>query len=56
LAALAQRRNNRAQMQEALASLRGAIEVYRQAGVTYWRPMAEARLRELEAELPKLKP
>ncbi len=38
-------------MAEALACMRGAIEVYRNGGVTYWLPGAEASAARMETKL-----
>ncbi len=48
---LAERRKDPAQMAEALACMRGAIEVYRNGGVTYWLPGAEASAARMETKL-----
>ena len=43
-----------ARMKEALTCMRGAVEVYQQEGESYWRPIAEKRVTELEADLLSL--
>ncbi|HXY99525.1 MAG TPA: tetratricopeptide repeat protein [Stellaceae bacterium] len=56
MAMLAMRLKDPSRMQEALTCMRGAAEVYRQAGDNYWRPVAEKRVTELEAQLAKMNP
>jgi tetratricopeptide (TPR) repeat protein len=55
LAVLAKRQKSSASMEEALACMRNAVEVYRQAGESYWLPAAQSRITEMEAELIELK-
>jgi hypothetical protein len=55
LAALGKRQKNAARMEEALICMRGAAEVYRQAG-SYWLPTAQNRITEMEAALVELQP
>jgi hypothetical protein len=55
LAALAERQKNATLMEEAVQSMRGAVEVYQQVGEGYWLPIAQARLTEMQAELIELK-
>jgi hypothetical protein len=50
LAAFAKRQNNAALLEEALASMRGAVDVYQLAGEGYWLPIAQRRVGEVEAE------
>ncbi len=51
LAILAARTNDPARAAEALDCMRGAVAVYRQAGNSYWLPIAERRASEIEAQL-----
>ena len=51
LALLAERSGDRGTLEEAIACMRDAAEVYRQGNVTYWLPIAERRVREMEAAL-----
>jgi Tetratricopeptide repeat len=44
-----------AHMEEALACVRGAVEIYQQGGENYWIPIVKSRVSETEAELVKLK-
>jgi tetratricopeptide (TPR) repeat protein len=55
LALLAQRTHDPARMAEALGDMRGAAEVYREANEGYWRPIAERRAAEIEAELAAMR-
>ena len=34
--------------------MRGAVEVYQQAGEGYWLPIAQRRVAEMEAELAEM--
>jgi len=51
LATLAVRLKDPARMAEALACMRGVADVYREAANTYWLPIAERRINEIEAQL-----
>jgi tetratricopeptide (TPR) repeat protein len=51
LAALAKRQTNAALMKEALTCMRGAVEVYQQGEESFWLPVAQSRVKEMEAEL-----
>ena len=51
LAALAKRENSVLRMEEALTCMRGAIEVYQQAGESYRLPKAQSEVLQMEAEL-----
>ena len=51
LAALAERLHDPARMAEALDCMRNAAAVYRDGGNSYWLPIAEQRIREIEAQL-----
>ena len=42
-------------MEEALTSMRNAIEVYQQTGESYWLPRAQSRVTMMQAELDELK-
>jgi hypothetical protein len=53
LAALAQRQRSAARMSEALACTRAAVEVYQQRTNTYWLPIAQSRITDMEAEWRK---
>jgi hypothetical protein len=55
LADLAKRRKSAAGMEEALACMRSAVEVYQQGGVNYWLPIGQRRVIEMEAELLALR-
>jgi hypothetical protein len=55
LASLAERQDSPAHMEEALACMRGAVEIYQQGGGNYWLPIAKSRISEMEAKLIKLK-
>ncbi len=48
---LAERRQNPAQMAEALACMQGAIEVYQNGGVSHWLPVAEASVARMQTKL-----
>ncbi len=54
LATLAERTGDRARMTEAIASMRNAAAVYREGNNTYWGPIAERRVTEMEATLAKM--
>ena len=54
LAVLAERTHDRGRMTEAIAAMRDAAEVYRQGNVTYWLPIAERRVKDMEAALAKM--
>ena len=54
LATLAKRQKNAALLEEALASMRGAVDAYQQAGEGYWLPIAQRRVAEMEAELAEM--
>jgi hypothetical protein len=41
-------------LEEALACMRGAVDVYQQAGEGYWLPIARRRVAEMEAELAEM--
>jgi hypothetical protein len=56
LVVLAARTHDPARAAEALDCMRGAAEVYRQAGKTYWLPIAEQRISEIEAALAAMQP
>jgi len=51
LSVLAEREKNAALLDEALASMRGAVDVYQQAGEGYRLPIAQRGVAEMEAEL-----
>ena len=51
LAEVAKRQKNAALLEEALASMRGAVDAYQQAGNGYRLPIAQRRIAEMEAEL-----
>ena len=55
LASLADRQSSAAHMEEALACMRGAVEIYQQGGENHWLPIAKSRISEMEAKLIKLK-
>jgi len=55
LASLAERQSSPARKEEALACMRGGVEIYQQGGENYWIPIAKSRVSEMEAELVKLK-
>jgi len=55
LAAIAKRQNNAALLEEALASMRGAVDAFEQAWEGYWLPIAQRRIAEMQAELAELK-
>jgi hypothetical protein len=42
-------------MEEALACMRSAAEVYQQAGASYWLPIAQSRVTAMQPELDELK-
>ncbi len=42
-------------MEEAILSMRDAVEVYQQAGAGHWLPIAQKRAAEMQAELAELK-
>jgi hypothetical protein len=42
-------------MEDALACMRSAVEVYQQGGVSYWLSIGQLRITEMEAELVELK-
>ena len=48
---LAERRQDPAQMAEALACMWGAIEVYQNGGVSHWLPAAEASASRMQKKL-----
>ena len=48
------RQKNAARMEEALTCMRSAVEVYQQGNETYWLPIAQGRVTEIEAELVEL--
>ena len=54
LEALGERQKSARAMNEALQSMRGAIEVYQEAEEGYWLPIAQQRVNEMEAELVEL--
>jgi len=54
LAILAARMNEPARAAEALDCMRGAAEVFRKAGDSYWLPITEQRASEIEAQLRQL--
>ena len=51
LAVLAKRKNSAKTMEQALTCMRGAAEVYQQSNNTYWLPIANTAITEMEAEL-----
>ena len=51
LALLAERSGDRGTLEEAIACMRDAAAVYREGNVTYWLPVAERRVGEMEAAL-----
>jgi tetratricopeptide (TPR) repeat protein len=55
LETLGLRQHDPAQLAQALACMRGAAEVYRHAGNTYWQPVVERRVGEIEARLAALR-
>ncbi len=55
LAALAERQKSARLMQDAVISMSGAVEVYQQAGESYWLLIAQGRVTEMQAELAELK-
>jgi tetratricopeptide (TPR) repeat protein len=55
LAALATRLRDPVRMVEALDCMRDAAEVYRDGGNTYWLPIAERRIGEIDAQLAALR-
>ena len=55
LEAMANRRHDPAGMAAAITAMRGAAEVYREGGNTYWLPIAEDSIRRMEAELAALR-
>ena len=48
------RQKHAAQMTEALTCMRSAAEVYQQSKETYWLPVAQRSVAEMEAELVEL--
>jgi hypothetical protein len=42
-------------MVEALDCMRDAAEVYREGGNTYWLPIAERRIRDIDAQLAAMR-
>ena len=54
LATLAERTGDRARMTEAITSMRNAAAVDREGNNTYWGPIAERRVTEMEATLAKM--
>src|ERR1700734_3105063 len=48
---LGERKKSAKDMEEAVESMRGAVEVYQQAGEGYWLPIAQRRVMELQAKL-----
>ena len=54
LAGLAKRQNKAQRMEEGLTCVRSALEVYEQGKVTYWLPIAQRRVTEMQAELVEL--
>jgi hypothetical protein len=55
LAAIAKRRKSAAVMDEALVCMRNAVEVYQQGGVSYWLPIGQRRVAEMEVDLADLR-
>jgi hypothetical protein len=55
LAALAERQNSAMLMEEAIKSMSEAVEVYQQAGEGHWLPIAQKRVKKMQAELAELK-
>ena len=55
LAELAKCQDGPAVMEDALTCMRNAIEVYQQAGESYWLPIAQGRVTAMQAELDALK-
>jgi tetratricopeptide (TPR) repeat protein len=55
LEALGEREKSSKDIEEAVESTRGAIEVYQQAGESYWLPIAQKRVIEMQAELTGLR-
>ena len=55
LAALAERQKNARLMEEAVKAMSGAVDVYRQAGESYWLPIAQQRVTKMQAELTALR-
>ncbi len=51
LALLAERTRDRALLAQALGHMRGAAEVYRDGGNSYWLPIVEQRIAAFEADL-----
>ena len=56
LALLAARTHDPRQMAAALEAMRGAAEVFRQAGDSYWLPIAEQRVAGIEGQLAAMRP
>jgi tetratricopeptide (TPR) repeat protein len=55
LAILAARLRDPVRMAEALGCMRDAAEVYREGGNTYWLPIAERRIRDIDAQLAAMR-
>ena len=55
LEVLANRRRDPAGMEAALVAMRGAADVFREGGVSYWLPRAEENIRRMEAALAALR-
>ncbi|MGD9728935.1 MAG: hypothetical protein AB7V39_21490, partial [Nitrospiraceae bacterium] len=51
---LAKRQNSAARMREAITCMREAATGYQLAGESYWLPIAETRITEMEGEVIKL--
>ena len=54
LAAVAERQKNAIRMAEALTCMRNAVGVYQESKESYWLPVAQHRITEMEAELVEL--
>ena len=54
LATLAERTGDRGRMTAAIGCMRDAADVYREGGVSYWLPIAEERVKAMEAALAKM--
>ena len=55
LETIAERQKNTELMGEAVKAMSGAVEVYQQAGESYWLPIAQGRVTKMQAELVELK-
>jgi len=55
LATMAERQKDAALVGEAIEAMRGSVEAFQQAGESYWLPIAQQRVREMQGELVELK-